>query len=57
MLEYKSIYINKILKKSVEKAIDEVLNEMASKGWTFVQISGSPVNGSVLIFSKEKFNF
>lgn len=57
MLEYKSVYINKILKKSIEQTINETLNEMTKNGWTFVQMSGSPVNGAVLIFSKEKFDF
>ena len=53
-MEYKSIMINKFTKKSIEAAIDETINDMVKKGWSFVQITGVGGGyGYILIFSRD----
>ncbi len=53
MLQYKSIVLHKLFRKAIEESINETLNDMTQKGWTFVSIAGTPGYGFALVFSKE----
>ncbi|WP_156921271.1 hypothetical protein [Acholeplasma granularum] len=57
MLEYKSVLINKVLKKSIESAIDSTINDMVKSGWTFVQMTGTQSYAVILLFSRDKFGY
>lgn len=59
MREYKLVYLNKGLKFSREKDLDqaeEIINQYVSEGWTLQQIATPGDNAGALIgvFYKEK---
>ncbi len=54
MFIYKSKCILGIVPKSIESKVESTINEMLSEGWTFISMAGDPMNGLVLLFTREQ---
>jgi len=54
MFIYKSRCITGLVNKTIERKVETTINEMLHEGWTFVSMAGDPMNGLVLLFTKEQ---
>ncbi len=53
MFIYKSRCITGLVNKNIESKVESTINEMLSQKWTFVSMAGDPMNGLVLLFTRE----
>ncbi len=54
MFIYKSKCLFGITKTGIENKIEVTINDMLREGWTFISIAGDPMNGLVLLFTREQ---